>query len=465
VGRSVHRLVCASIAQSGDDSVRGTVSFSERGSAQRSFPLRISIALTHVVAIVALASRVSAASAPVSGAPDTQSNSVAGIEQNKHCDDSASANDQSNSDTKAAAKPSRSDANAGSDGDDHKGSADKPAASTDAENDSSSRADGDDSGDADAGADSADNQKSSDCSDDKNDDSDDEATEVDPDERPTLTSKFDYYTDSQHYVNLTSTSIATAPFHGFMISLQRDWVQASAPSLLQAAEVTTLAFSKDLSEQFGIGGGFGTARAMQSTDMVGSLAANFNYRGATFTTTIAREMLMDSARTMAANIRQTDFGLSFSDDLSEQIAANAEAHHHVFTDGNSSNDFALTPKYVFDLAGSKLEVGYRFSYTAFAHSAPSGYWTPQSALSNGIYSALTFDRTWIYGHSELGLDYDSVRERGPLSNGPSSGPGASATFALGIRPLRDTELETYWTGTGSAGWNSMNFGLSLKYFF
>ena len=82
-----------------------------------------------------------------------------------------------------------------------------------------------------------------------------------------------------------------------------------------------------------------------------------------------------------------------------------------------------------------------------------------------MFSALTFDRKWIYGHSELGFNYDLVRETGPLSNGPSSGPGASAAFALGIRPIRGIELETYWTGTGSAGWNSMNFGLSLKYIF
>ncbi|MGA9724071.1 MAG: hypothetical protein WBQ86_16545 [Candidatus Binatus sp.] len=392
-------------------------------AAQRAYPLSVVITLTHFVAILALASSVSAGSAVVSSAPPTEPKSIADAEQNKSCDDdSKSADDQSDSNTQTAAKPSRSD----------------------------------------AGTDSDTTHKDGDCADDNDEVG---ATDAHQDDRPTLSSQFDYYSDSEHYVNLTTTSIATAFSDGVMMSLRRDWVQSEAPGEVQAAEITTLGFSKDFSEQLSVGGGFGSARAMRSTDLVGSLAAHFSYRGATVTATIARDTLLESARTMAANIRQTDFGLSLSDDLSEHISTDAEAHHHIYTDGNSSNDFALSPQYSFDLAGIKLETGYRFNYTGFAHNAPSGYWTPQRALSNEMFSALTFDRAWIYGHSELGLNYDLVRESGPLSNGPSSGPGASAAFALGIRPVKGTELETYWTGTGSAGWNSMNFGLSLKYIF
>jgi len=450
LNKSVDKLVYASMARSGRGLVSETDSVRKRMAAQRGYALRVAITLIYVVAIVGLASRVSAASALVSNVPTTQPKSIADVEQNKHCDDdSDSADDQSDNNTQARAKPSRSDAN----------------------KDSDDNRDGSDRDDAVAKSESAGSDKDSDCSDDDSaddddkDDSKDEAADAELDDRPTLLSQFDYYSDSEHYVNLTTTSIATAPFHGFMVSLRRDWVQAEAPSEVQAAEITTLAFSKDFSERWGIGGGLGNARAMQSNDPVGSFAAHFNYAGATVTTMIAREMLMASAKTLAANIRQTDFGLSFSDDLSEHISTDAEAHHHIYTDGNSSNDFALTPQYTFELAGSKLEVGYRFSYTAFAHSAQSGYWAPQSALSNGIFSALTFDRVWIYGHSELGFSYDAVRETEPLSNGPSSGPGVSAAFALGLRPVRGIELETYWTGNGSVGWNSMNFGLSLKYIF
>ena len=408
--------------------VRKTGAVSETGAscrpaaAQRAYPLSVVITVTHFVAILALASSVSAGSAAVSGVPPTEPKSIADAEQNKHCDDDSTGAEDQSDNTQAGAKTSTSDANTDSD---------------------TAHRDGD-------------------CPDDNDEVG---ASDAYPDDRPTLSSQFDYYSDSEHYVNLTTTSIATAFSDGIMMSLRRDWVQSEAPGEVQAAEITTLGFSKEFSEQLSVGGGFGSARAMRSTDLVGSLAAHFNYRGATVTATIAREMLLESARTMAANIRQTDFGLSLSDDLSEHISADAEAHHHIYSDGNSSNDFALSPQYTFNLAGIKLETGYRFSYTGFAHNAPSGYWTPQRALSNEIFSALTFDRTWIYGHTELGLNYDLVRESGPLSDGPSGGPGASAAFALGIRPVKGIELETYWTGSGSAGWNSMNFGLSLKYIF
>jgi hypothetical protein len=113
----------------------------------------------------------------------------------------------------------------------------------------------------------------------------------------------------------------------------------------------------------------------------------------------------------------------------------------------------------------KLAIGYRFSYKTFAKNPDSGYWAPQKALSDGLSASWSFDRTEYYARTELGLDYDSVREIGKLSNGPSSGPGASAAVAFGIRPIKGTELETYWTGNGSPGWNSMNVGLSLKYLF
>jgi hypothetical protein len=465
MGRGLDRLVYVSMARSGDGRVSETGSPCKRAAAQDGYVLRVAITLTYLVAIVALASRVSAASALVSNVPTTHPKSSVDVRQNEHCDDDSDsaddkddkADDQSDDD-KATANPSTANQD--------QPFAAKPDESADADSAQDASADKGRDG-AEAKSDSGDDD--GDCSDDDGADDDDKNDskdeDVERDDRPTLLSRFDYYSDSDHNVNLTTTSIATAPFHGFMISLRRDWVQAEAPSEVQATEITTVAFSKDFSERWGIGGGFGNARAMRSNDLVGSFAAHFNYAGASITASIAREMLMESARTTAANIRQTDFGLSFSDELSEHVSTDAEAHHHIYTDGNSSNDFALSPQYTFNLAGSKLEVGYRFSYTGFAHSAQSGYWAPQSALSNGISSALTFDRAWIYGHSELGFNYDLARESGPLSNGPSSGPGASAAFALGIRPIRGIELETYWTGTGSAGWNSMNLGLSLKYIF
>ena len=154
------------------------------------------------------------------------------------------------------------------------------------------------------------------CSNDANvagDDSDD-ADPIDADDRPTLESHFDYYTDSSHYVNITTTSLATAPFQGLTVSLRRDWLQARDLSGPQAAEITTLGFNRELTELWGIGGGFGTARGMQHSDLVGSLQSHFDYKGLSVTASVARDMLLESAQTVKANIRKSDFGLNLSDE-------------------------------------------------------------------------------------------------------------------------------------------------------
>jgi hypothetical protein len=298
------------------------------------------------------------------------------------------------------------------------------------------------------------------------DDDSDDAGKVDTDDRPTLESRFDYYTDSSRYVNITTTSLATAPFQGFMVSLRRDSLQARDPNGPQAMEITTLGFSRELTELWGIGGGFGTARGQQHSEFVGSLQSHFNYKGFSVTASFAREVLLESAQAVQANIRQTDFGLNLSDELSEHVTADVEVHHHTYSDGNSSNQIEFSPDYTFALPIGKLALGYRFSYMTFAKNPDSGYWAPQKALSHGLSATWSFDRKLYYARTELGLDYESVREIGNLSNGPStSGPGASAGVAFGIRLIKGTELETYWTGNGSPGWNSMNVGISLKYLF
>jgi hypothetical protein len=306
------------------------------------------------------------------------------------------------------------------------------------------------------------------CSNDANvaDDDSDDADKVDADDRPTLESHFDYYTDSSRYVNITTTSLATAPYQGFMVSLRRDSLQARDPNGPQAMEITTLGFSRELTELWGIGGGFGTARGLQHGEFVGSLQSHFNYKGFSVTASVAREMLLESAQAVQAGIRQTDFGLNLSDELSEHVSADVEVHHRTYSDGNSSNQIEFSPDYTFALPLGKLALGYRFSYLAFARNPDSGYWAPQKALSHGLSATWSFDRTLYYARTELGLDYESVREIGNLSNGPAtSGPGASAGVAFGIRLIKGTELETYWTGNGSPGWNSMNVGISLKYLF
>ena len=376
--------------------------------------------------------------------PKSRVPGVVSPDSHQHCDnESTAADDDTNDGGAQATKQAKEDAD-----------------SSDDQSDAADRNDSDyDRADATTHQGKDDNG----CSNDAN--AADDADTVDTDDRPTLESHFDYYTDSSHYVNITTTSLATALFQGFMVLLRRDWLQARDSNGPQAVEITTLGFNRELTELWGIGGGFGTARGLQHSDLVGSLQSHFNYRGLSVTASIAREMLLESAQAVKANIRQTDFGLNLSDELSEHVSTDAEVHHHIYSDGNSSNQIEFSPDYTFAMPLGKLALGYRFSYTTFAKNPENGYWAPQKALSNGLSAAWSFDRTEYYARTELGLDYDSVHEIGKLSNGPSSGPGASAAVAFGIRLIKGTELETYWTGNGSPGWNSMNVGISLKYLF
>ena len=439
--------------------------FSKRGESPTGYGRSVCAVFVFVCLVIpALVSRASAAST----APELKSQAadVVDLDSHKHCDDSLSPQDDTNeSSAQANARhsPRAPDQPDGSEPGDS-----QTAKSSDEDSDSNDdeSADGgrENSGNDRADAKAQQGDDDSGCANDA-DSADNDDDTVDADDRPTLQSHFDYYTDSSHYVNITTTSLATAPFHGFMVSLRRDWLQARDLNGAQAVETTTLGFSKELSELWGIGGGFGTARGLQYNDLVGAFQSHFNYRGASVTATIAQEMLAESAQAVKANIRQTDFGLSFSDDLSEHVSTDAEVHHRIYSDGNSSNNIAFSPDYTFNLSLGKLALGYRFSYTAFARNPEAGYWAPQKALSDGLSADWSFDRAEFYGRTELGLDYDSVREIGKLSNGPSSGPGASAAVAFGIRLIKGTELETYWTGSGSPGWNSMNFGVSLSYLF
>jgi hypothetical protein len=402
------------------------------------------LALACFAFVAIYASRASAAQAKVDG------------QNQQHCDDESTPTDDSGDDGHSQASDGNSTLTSAK-SDEHGVAA---AASSRDESDSNDAQTADAAKDGDGQGCSANSED-----DDSSSDDSDQKSAVDPEDRASMLTLFDFYTDSQHYVNVTTTSIATAPFEGFMATLRRDWVQARIPGTVSAAEVTTLAFNREFSDVWGIGGGFGTARGLRSSDTVGSFQTHFNDGGLSATATIARDLLLASAQTVASNIRQTDLGLSLSYDLSEAINADAEAHHKIFSDGNSDNEVSFAPDYKFKLFGGKLALGYRFSYSSYAENPDNGYWAPRSALSDGLAAAWSFDRNIYYGRGELGLNYDSVRESGKLANGPSSGPGGSAAIAFGLRPAAGTEIETYWTGCGSAGWNSMNIGIAIHYFF
>ena len=175
---------------------------------------------------------------------------------------------------------------------------------------------------------------------------------------------------------------------------------------------------------------------------------------------------MSQADAIRSKVMQTDFGLSASYELSKRISSEFEFHHKLYSDHNSSNEFEWTPKYTFDIEKTKLDVGYKFGYTAFAKNTEHGYWAPQRVLSHNLFAAWAFDWVKTYGRIELSGGPSFVTEAGQQSSGPTSGGiGVSAAAALGFRPTENMVVEVYFSGDQSPGWRSTNTGLSLKYFY
>jgi len=303
---------------------------------------------------------------------------------------------------------------------------------------------------------------------DADDDSGDNAERASDTEknRPSLETRIDDATDSDHNETVTTSTIASALIGDFAVGLRRDSISAHDPLGSERAEATVFSIHKDLSETFGLGGGFGTVRSDGWSDFVGSFQANAKFLNTDITASIARDVIVSQADAIRNRVRQTDFGLTASYELTKKIGTEFEFHHKIYSDQNSSNEFEWTPKYTFDIRNTKLETGYKFSYSGFARNTDHGYWAPERVLSHNIFAAWAFDWVKAYGRLELSAGRDFVREAGAQSSGPSSGGfGASASAALGFRPTEDMVIETYFNRDESPGWQSMATGLSLKYFY
>jgi len=312
-------------------------------------------------------------------------------------------------------------------------------------------------------------QKDSDSTDARNadDDSDNNVAASSEDEnRPSLETRINRETDSEHNDTVSTSTIAGALVKDFFVSLRRDSVAAHDQIGSERAESTVVSIHKDLSETFGLGGGFGMVRTNNWSDFVGSFQMEAKVLNADITATVARDLLLSQAAAIRFRVRQTDIGLSASYDLTQQISSEFEFHHKLYSDHNSSNEFEWTPKYTFDIRNTKLETGYKFNYSAFARNTDNGYWTPQRVFSHNVFAAWAFDWVMTYGRLELSAGQDFVRGAGMQSSGPSSGGfGTSASAAVGFRPTKDIVFECYFTGDKSPGWHSTATGLSLKYFY
>jgi hypothetical protein len=310
-------------------------------------------------------------------------------------------------------------------------------------------------------------ERDADAADTDDQDADTSSTNETPDDqqRTHQETKVDVYRDSDGYRTGTVTTDNHLVFDNFFLDLTRDSVFASDFAGSERSEDTMISFFAQLNEQFGVGGGFGSVYSRGWSLPVGSLKTTANLADATIETGVSRSLLATTAQTIRNRVMQTDASANISYEITKNFVPSLEFHHINYSDHNRSIGVDFTPQYTFHFDASQLQLGYEFSYQSFAKNPDNGYWAPQKALSNGISGTWSFDRTAYYGRAELGVRYDSVRASGNLADGPSSGPGGSAEFAFGIRPTNETTLETYWTGDGSPGWSSMNFGISLKYFF
>ncbi len=394
----------------------------------------------------------------------TPSRKITSRETNKHCDgDKASKGDDSASeDNKPDAQASKDDQDSDSDDADDADDA-EPIAASKTQQQAIEPQDAEESKDSDCA------QKGSDASDSNDSDDDDSDNDTDVaskyENRPSLETRIDHATDSERNDTVTTSTIANTLIDDFFVSLRRDSVAAHDQIGSERFESTVISIHKDLSETFGLGGGFGTVRTDRWSDWVGSFQAHGKILGTDITASVTRDFLVSEADAIRSRVTQTDFGLSASYELSKRISSDFEFHHKLYSDHNSSNEFEWTPKYTFDIRKTKLEVGYKFAYTAFARNTDHGYWAPQQVLSHNLFAAWAFDWVKTYGRVELSGGPDFVKESGPQSVGPSSGGlGVSAAAALGFRPTENMAVEFYFSGDESPGWRSTNTGLSLKYF-
>jgi hypothetical protein len=362
-----------------------------------------------------------------------------------------------------AARASKSDAAASGDDSDPQG-ADGAQAQDSGDDDNGAGASGD-LGDQ-PGADSQnDDGKSQDDNVKSQDDAaNGEQNDPAPDAPPTLEQNLNLYQDSEHYVTLTSTSVLTAAVHQFDISLRKDSIIADDLQGSQNAESNVISIHRDLSEQFGLGGGLGSSTSLRSSDVVGSFSAHANVASLSVDANVTHDRMLNNAEEIRSNVRQTDFNMVSSADFSSRLSSSGEFHHKEFSDGNHDNELTFGPQYGFHVESGKLAFGYGLTYMAFARGTTDGYWAPQYLLQHDLSATWSFDWVDTYGIFTISAGHQSVRANGEDTQGPSSsGYEYSTTAAIGTRPIPGTIIEYYWNLNSSPKWNSTSIGLKLTY--
>jgi hypothetical protein len=308
-----------------------------------------------------------------------------------------------------------------------------------------------------------------DDSDDDSDDDDDSDEEVAhapaAKDTPALETRMDRETDSDGNDTIATSTITSAFVGDYLVSLRKDVVAAHDPAGSARAEASFISIHKDLSESFAFSGGFGSYRTLYYNDLVGSIVAHWHADDWSISAGIARNLLAKSAESIRSNIRETDFGLSASYDLTKHLSSDFELHHRVYSDGNSSNDLAFSPVYEFALEKSQFDLGYSFNYRSFAMKANHGYYDPRRLISNGLTATWKFDREQYYGNFEASEGHADIKGAAGGLGAANSAMCTSVVATMGLRPSKDVSVEGYWGGEWSAAWSSNALGLKIRYSF
>ena len=319
------------------------------------------------------------------------------------------------------------------------------------------------------------NEKSSTSAqrDDANDDSDDDNDDDDEEvahapvvkDGPGLETRVDRETDSDRNDTIMTSTVASAFVGDYLVGLRKDVVAAHDPLGDERAEQSLISIHKDLSETFALSGAFGTYQTLHYNDLVGSFQAQWHAGDWSISAGIARDLLAKTAQSIRSNIRQTDFGLIASYDLTKHLSSDFEFHHRIYSDGNSSNDLAFSPVYEFALEKSQFDVGYSFNYKSFAMKAEHGYYDPRRLISNGLTATWKFDHDGYYGNVEASEGHADIKDAAGGLGAANSAMCTSMVATMGLRPRKDVTVEGYWGGEWSAAWSSNALGLKIRYSF
>lgn len=284
--------------------------------------------------------------------------------------------------------------------------------------------------------------------------------------RPVSQFQFDYYRDSDQNSISTLTSLTDVSVGKATFTLRREKVSARGPQGGEGSEATVVSGYGKPWKWLMLGGGIGVVGTRDgSGSLAGSLTSIAYVKSMSITFVAARGLLEANAQTIRNHVMQSDFNVSIWDDITDHLGAYLDLHHRIFSDGNSQNDFSLSPDYSIDVWKTKVDLDWNFEYADFAKPTTL-YYSPHGLLSSQPEVGWKFDRAGYYGLLKVGMRRSFYVYQSTWM------PSFSATgaAAIGKRLSERAALEWYLTtGRNSLGvpsaWNSMNTGFKINYSF